>query len=134
MTVPTVLRGFRFTVFWSIEMVGDRPVLTKEIYEFARDVANRQCVALGEILSAAIPDHMARTAITEPSTTLPIGNSSKPFRHALLASGRQELVEGELLPSWMAAFVGAAKSTINGGQSVLLLVPEISDVDALVRA
>jgi len=116
-----------------VEMVGDRPVLTKEIYEFARDVANRQCVALGEILSVAIPDHMARTAVSEPSTTLPIENSSKPFRHALLASGRQEVVEGELLPSWMAEFVGAAKSTINGGQSVLLLVPEISDVDALVR-
>jgi hypothetical protein len=24
-TVPTVDRGLRFTVFWSIEMVGERP-------------------------------------------------------------------------------------------------------------
>ena len=117
-----------------VEMVGDRPVLTKEIYEFARDVANRQCVALGEILSAAIPDHMARTAIPEPTSALPIVSSSKPFRHALLASGRQELVEGVLLPSWMAEFIAAAKSTNEVGQSVLLLVPEISDVDALLGA
>ncbi|MGA1620969.1 MAG: hypothetical protein ACO35D_05860, partial [Aquiluna sp.] len=117
-----------------VEMVGDRPVLTKEIYEFARDVANRQCVALGEILSAAIPDHMARTAMPEPSSTLPIDASSKPFRHALLASGRQELVEGVLLPSWMGEFIAAAKSANEVGQSVLLLVPEISDVDALVGA
>ena len=97
-------------------------------------MANRQCGALGEILSAAIPDHMVRTAISEPSTALPLELPSKPVRQALLASGRQELVEGVLLPSWMAEFVSAAKSTSELGQSVLLLVPEISDVVALVRA
>ena len=117
-----------------VEIVGDRPVLTKEIYGFARDVANRQCVALGEILSAAIPDHMARTAIAEPSTTSPLELSSKPVRQVLLANGRQELVEGVLLPSWMGEFVRLAKLTSDSGMSVLLLVPEISDVYALVGA
>ena len=77
---------------------------------------------------------MARTAISEPSTTLPIELASKPLRQALMASGRQELVEGVLLPTWMAEFVRAAKSTSELGQSVLLLVPEISDVQALVGA
>jgi len=132
--VVDLLEGSEYATSSLIEIVGDRPVLTREIYEFARDVANRQCVALGEVLSAAIPDHMARTAVAEQGTALPIESSSKPFRQALLASGRQALVEGVLLPNWMAEFVGAAKSTIYGGQSVLLLVPETSDVHALVGA
>ena len=132
--VVELLEASEYATSSLVEIVGDRPVLTKEIYGFARDVANRQCVALGEILSAAIPDHMARTAVSEPSTTLPIELTSKPLRQALLASGRQEPVEGVLLPSWMAEFVRAAKSTSELGQSVLLLVPEISDVVALVGA
>ena len=117
-----------------VEIVGDRPVLTEEIYQFAREVANRQCVALGEILSSAIPDHMARTPIESSQPSLPTHFNSQTMRDVVLANGRQVIVGDTLLPSWMERFVSEAKKTLEHGKSAILLVPEISDVDALVTA
>ncbi|MEL0320082.1 MAG: hypothetical protein VXA46_05085, partial [Aquiluna sp.] len=68
--VVELLDSSEFATSSLVEMVGDRPPLTREIYDFAREVANRQCVAIGEILDAAVPDHMARTAIETPETWL----------------------------------------------------------------
>lgn len=45
--VVELLEASEYATSSLVEILGDRPVLTKEIYGFARDVANRQCVALG---------------------------------------------------------------------------------------
>ena len=132
--VVELLDESRYATSPLIEIVGSRPVLTKDVYRLAREVANRQCVAVGEILATAIPDHMARTAIVEPAPALAITDNDEPMREALLVSGKQELLNGALLPSWMPEFIKSAKDTSERGQSVLLLVPEISDATALSKA
>jgi primosomal protein N' (replication factor Y) len=117
-----------------VEIIGERPVLTKEIYHFAREVANRQCVALGEILSSAIPDHMARTSVEAPEPSLPASSVVEPMREILLANGKQSSSRENLFPAWMEVFVDEAKKVTELGQSAILLVPEISDVETLASA
>ena len=46
----------------SIDAVLGEPVLTTEVLELAKKVASRQCVALGEVLTHAIPDYMPQIA------------------------------------------------------------------------
>ena len=129
--VVELLENSEFASSPLIELVGERPVLTAEIYSLAREVANRQCVAIGEILSAAIPDHMSRTAVSQ-SMKLPcaarVGN---PSRQALLSSGRQGSVGDQLVPSWMLSFRERAAASVARGYSAILLVPEVSDVETL---
>ncbi|MEL0135131.1 MAG: hypothetical protein VW803_02995 [Aquiluna sp.] len=128
--VVELLDSSEFATSSLVEMVGDRPPLTREIYDFAREVANRQCVAIGEILDAAVPDHMARTAIEAPETS-PEAFPSEVFREVILSSGRQENVGKILCPTWMKVFAERAKETISQGHSALLLVPEVSDLELL---
>ena len=128
--VVDLLNESEFATSSLIECVGDRPPLTREIYDFAREVANRQCVAVGEILDAAVPDHMARTVIELPETSLE-ATPSEVSREVILTSGRQEYLGNVLCPSWMRLFAEEAKAVFDQGQSALLLVPEISDLELL---
>ena len=72
------LTGFVLEVLESSEyasstisaIVDPRPVLTPEIYKFARAVADRQVVAIGEILALAVPDHMPRVKLEDSDLSL----------------------------------------------------------------
>ena len=131
--VVELLETSEFASSSLIEVVGDRPPLTREIFEFAREVANRQCVAIGEILAAAVPDHMAKTSVEAPDVFLEAAQP-QATREIFLSSGRQEQIGEVLCPSWMVQFAQQAKLTFAQGLSVLLLVPEVSDLDLLEQA
>lgn len=112
-------------------IVSETPVLREEILDFARQVSARQCVALGEILQLAVPDHMARTKTSEVAMAI-----SKPVRQVtreVVLTGPQVKVGHCLYPSWMELFLRKASSLSTDGYSSLVLVPEQSDVDSLVQ-
>ena len=112
-------------------LISPIPVLTEEILTFARQVADRQCVAIGEILQLAIPENMSRTKIDQPvvaQRTEPV----KVYREVLL-TGPQVDVGGQLFPSWMQFFLGRASEQLLAGNSSLLLVPEQSDVESMAK-
>jgi primosomal protein N' (replication factor Y) len=117
-------------------------VLTPEIYKFARQVADRQCVALGEILSAAVPDHMARTAIETIADHEPIPAAievSLPFeikpplsnKAAILTAGRSYPTGDNQFADWASVLMMSAAKTLSEGRSVILVVPDQKDVAEL---
>lgn len=127
--ITELLNESRFATNPIDTVVSPYPVLTKEILAFARRVADRQCVAIGEILKLAIPDHMPRIAAQreEPS---PAKKTLKVERQAQL-TGKQVEVAGSLYPEWMPLFLSKAQSHLDGGYSSILLVPEMDDADWL---
>jgi primosomal protein N' (replication factor Y) len=129
--VTELLESSKFATSPIDAVVSQDPVLTMQILDFARTVANRQCVALGEILGSAIPDHMPRVSIQRRASAPP-KKTSRPIRQALL-TGKQVEVSGTLYPQWMPIFLSRAKSFLDEGFSSILLVPESSDASWLVR-
>jgi len=121
------------------EILHQSVVLSKELLAFSRLVADRQCVALGEVLAAAIPDHMARTSIPEPLVAIALPDPVLPFevkpaltaRSAVLTACRSYPVAKELFSDWAFLMLTEAIKVMKLGQSVLLIVPEQSDIDEL---
>lgn len=124
------------------EIVHPTPVLPRELFDFCRKVADRQCVAIGEILSAAIPDHMARTQlpeqrfVTAPNLTREIVELSPPLtkKSAVLTSARAIEVDGELIADWAITIAQTAGKILSESKSVLVVVPEQADIDEFLRA
>lgn len=121
------------------EILHTAAVLPKELLKFCRQVADRQCVALGEVLSAAIPDHMARTAIPERGQLGKPGEVTPPFelkpelgkRAAVLTSARSYALADSHFADWAFLMMSEAVKTLGHGKSALLIVPDQSDVDEL---
>ncbi len=122
-----------------VEIVDSEPVVTKEIFRLARQVANRQAVALGEILQQAVVEHMPRIpkSVCEPTLetlvdvpSLP-GITSLPSRSAILTSARSLTHEGMRYPDWCWLFLRAAVEAIQAGKSALLIVPERDQINQL---
>jgi primosomal protein N' (replication factor Y) len=114
-------------------------VLTPEIYSFARQVADRQCVALGEILAAAVPDHMARTSIDElnqpdsaPVIELPF--EIKPAlsqKSAVLSAAKSYLQNDMQWADWAFLILHQASQKLAKNQSVVVIVPDQRDIDEI---
>jgi primosomal protein N' (replication factor Y) len=120
-------------------LVDTQPVLTKEILTLARAVADRQCVALGEILKLATPDHMPRTELaldleSALEFTLPdYPKLDKPLgkRSAMLSFGRSVDFAEHLWPDWAAVLICESAKQLKSGQSSILVVPEQDQVELL---
>ena len=115
-----------------VEIVDETPVVTAEIFSLARQVANRQAVALGEILQQAVIEHMPRIAkpepeeITNPPLSLPAlpGLEALPDRAAVLTSARSITFEKKRFPDWCWLFAKAAHAAHQEGKSAILILPE----------
>ncbi len=122
-----------------VEIVDPEPVVTQEIFRLARQVANRQAVALGEILQQAVVEHMPRIPkpiydpIPEALVDVPSlpGITSLPSRSAVLTSARSLTHEGMRYPDWCWLFLRAAVEAIEAGKSALLIVPERDQINQL---
>ncbi len=115
-------------------------VLTPEIYSFARQIADRQCVAIGEILSAAVPDHMARTSIEDVASLGSAQPISLPFeikpalskKSAVLSAAKSFAIEGQSFGDWAYLLLQRASEQLAEGKSAILIVPDQKDIDELV--
>ena len=112
-------------------VVGDRPSITKELYEFCKTVSGRQVVALGEILQLACPAHMPRTSLA-PVEQVPLGSAS--ISNEALLTSTQMMLAGGLVPAWAKLFAERAAEQMAAGNSSILIAPEAADVEAIVQA
>ncbi|MEY4327747.1 MAG: hypothetical protein RIR71_417, partial [Actinomycetota bacterium] len=121
------------------EIVDLEPVLQLEILQLARLVANRQAVALGEILQQAVVEHMPRIskpAITENALVtpeLPVipGVTNFTDRQAVLTSARSITFNGLRYPDWCWLFANAASKSLKSGKSAIFVLPERDQIAQL---
>lgn len=121
-------------------IVDELPVLTSEVLALARMVADRQCVALGEVLKLAIPDHMPRIEIAEQAGAVqsitvpdyPKLDSPLSKRSALLGSARSLLVNSKHYPDWSIVMAIEALQAFGRNESSILIVPEQEEIDLLL--
>lgn len=121
-------------------VVSSECVLTTEIAELAREVADRYAGTLPDVLRLAIPPRHAgaEAEVTGvpgpvPSPPEPGPWSSYPAGSAFLAAlarGDAPRAVWTALPGedWPQALAGAARATLAGGRGVLIVVPDGRDV------
>ena len=110
-----------------VEIVDETPVVTAEIFGLARQVANRQAVALGEILQQAVVEHMPRIMKSEvqgsPQGVISLpqipGITALAERSAVLTSARSITFESLRYPDWCWLFLKAANDALVQGKYTL---------------
>lgn len=130
--VVEVLNASNFARTPIDSVLGSGPVITKELYQFCRGVANRQVVATGEILQSAVPAHMPRIKVTHVPDVAP--TKPKDITREVFLTANQEKLGDTLVPSWARIFVEKASEQLSAGLSSLLIAPESSDVEQIKLA
>ncbi len=137
-------------------VVSPEPVLTPEIFDLARAVADRYAGTLADVLRLAIPPRHAtaeREAPRKPTPRKPEGLESGPSPEtpgpgswsrypagsaflAGLAAGRPVRGAWSALPGpeWPAEIAVAAATTAATGRGVLIVVPDARDLDRVGAA
>ena len=125
-------------------VVSDEPVLTPEVAELARRVAEHYAGTRADVLRLAVPPRHART---EHSTSPPVELVRPPLPppggwaeltagvallDALATGGRPRAV-ASMLPGadWADLLARAAAAAAAGGRGSVIVVPDIVDVDAV---
>jgi primosomal protein N' (replication factor Y) len=125
-------------------VLGDEPVLSAEIAELARDVADRWAGTVADVVRLAVPPRHAgaeRAARPTPPTPAPALAADALDRYTGGAELLAEAADGLPRRSWsilpgdfaaeIASVVAAAAS---GGRGVVVVVPDARDVDRVDRA
>lgn len=136
-------------------VLGERPALTKSVFELCQQLAQRSVSPLGAFLKIAVPAHMPRaysshlkakplTAASTPelsSTFAPdyiASLSVKETRHFVLSEPRLLTVSSAIAemstPAWLAGFIAIAASNIRNGKSTLILVPDYREHEITISA
>src|ERR1700754_3148688 len=132
---------------WLDRVVSAEPVLTPEVRRLADAVAARYAGTRADVLRLAIPPRHAKVERETTTPTAPlIVEPPNPAGWASYQGGEQFLTalsEGRAARAvWQAPpggqrtqrFAGAAAATLRGGRSVLAVVPDQRDVDALTAS
>jgi primosomal protein N' (replication factor Y) (superfamily II helicase) len=131
------------------KVVSSEPVLSPQVVEVARKVADRYAGTLADVLRLAVPPRHARVE-TEPSATreaaldLPAEQRELPWASyrggraflTRLAAGEspRAVWSGPARADWARAIASAAAATTASGRGSLLLVPDARDVTRLDAA
>lgn len=128
-------------------VISPEPVLTPEVRRLVDAVAARYAGTRADVLRLAVPPRHARAERDPaPALALPLVASVDPAGWAVYNRGEQFLAAlaearaaravWQALPGehWPDRFAEAAAQTVRAGRSVLAVVPDQRDVDALWRA
>lgn len=130
--------GFATRPLASILM--EPPIFDEVHLDFLKNVARRYCVSLGEVLQLAAPDFMPRVAVkvhspaTEQNRQPSTAGSGDPKRYAILTRSRSSSLSEMVIPDWVNQVVRKTEQTYEAGASVMLCVPEDSDVHLVEAA
>lgn len=132
---------------WLDRVVSAEPVLTPEIRRLVDAVAAHYAGTRPDVLRLAVPARHARvereplvrrdSAVPEPVDPSAWGGYGRGAQFlAALAESRAARAVWQALPgeSWADRFTEAAAQTVRTGRSVLAIVPDQRDLDALWRA
>jgi primosomal protein N' (replication factor Y) len=127
-------------------VVSPEPVLTPEIGDLARAVADAYVGTVVDVLRQAIPPRFVRAekAARRPRATAELtAYDPQPWKHythgpemlSALADGRSPRAVWTALPGagadgpdWARALAAAAHATLHSGRSALIVVPDVRDV------
>lgn len=123
-----------------LEIIDDKPILTKEQFALIRFCATYYCNALGPTIHLAVP----RNEKASRASSFKFGTLQKPNitltaeQHAAVTAIMREregayLLEGVTGSGKTHVYISAAYQTLEEGRSVLILVPEISLTPQLVH-
>jgi primosomal protein N' (replication factor Y) (superfamily II helicase) len=130
-------------------VTSPEPVLTPEIFDLARAVADRYAGTLADVLRLAIPPRHATAERESPSSGARPGPAAKPpdpgswARYpagpaflAGLAEGRPARAAWSALPGpeWPSEIAVAAATTAAAGRGVVIVVPDARDLDRVDAA
>lgn len=113
------------------EIVSATRVLKPSIYELCRQIADRQCTAISDVLRLAIPN---RSVAVEKKWLAENSNEanaqpdqSKPSRRVFKIT---EIVQPicDPTPLWISKLCTAALDSLQAGQSAIICVPDLSDI------
>ena len=130
-------------------VISPEPVLTPEIFDLARAVADRYAGTLADVLRLAIPprhataEREAPAAGTAPALAPPAPGPGSWSRYPAGAAFLTGLAEGRPVraawsalpgPEWPAEIAVAAATTAAAGRGVLINVPDARDLDRVDAA
>ena len=112
------------------ELVSTAKVLKPAIYELCRQISDRQCTAISDVLRLAIPN---RSVAIEKKWLADTGNSSQQEAVpglTLRVSRTSEIVQPICDPSplWVSTICASAIETLQAGHSVIICVPDMADI------
>ena len=141
------------------EVVSETPVLTPDVYQLCRAIADRQAVAIGDVLRLAIADRSVAVeksfmALPEnaqikhafdpneisthnAASSYPLATSQNQpaaVRSTALANPRVVAFAGGYYPAWVQLFLERAHEQSQLGKSSLLVVPDFRDQHLLLEA
>jgi len=129
---------------WLDRVVSPEPVLTPEVRRLVDAVAARYAGTRADVLRLAVPPRHAKveretiTASTLSDVAAPAPASWAEYTRGTqfltaLTEGRAARAVWQALPGerWTDRLVEAAAATLSGGRSVLAVVPDQRDVDAV---
>jgi len=125
------------------KLVSEQPVLTPDIAGLARAVADRYCGTLADVLRLAIPPRHAQAEREESEPALPLPPVLETATWASLREGPQFLdvlgaqgtarAVAHCLPRTQWDLISEAANVVrSAGGGVLVVVPDLHDVDALL--
>jgi primosomal protein N' (replication factor Y) len=127
--------------------VSAEPVLSTEIGEVARQLADRYAGTLADVLRLAVPPRHARVENAAPADTVVAEIAAPPVEGwaryatgatylAALQDGRSPRAVWGAVPGedWPARFAEAAAGCVRSGRGVVLVVPDQRDLDRLDAA
>jgi primosomal protein N' (replication factor Y) len=130
-------------------VISPEPVLTPEIFDLARAVADRYAGTLADVLRLAIPPRHAtaeREAPAAGTARVPVPPAPEPgswSRYPAGAAFLAGLAEGRPVraawsalpgPEWPAEIAIAAATTAAAGRGVIIVVPDARDLDRVDTA
>lgn len=127
-----------------LDIVSSVPVLQPEIALLARTLADRAAGSASDVIRLAIPPRHVRTerSFLASREDAPLLSSSAlesakpstegPHRKTVIATPfPRRLVTGEWVPGWALDIAETAQQYLQGGKSVIIAVPDFTDLDAL---
>ena len=139
------------------EVVSEAPVLTPAVYDLCRAIADRQAVAIGDVLRLAIADRsvaveksflaapenadikhafdpVIHSALHPAFVANKDGENGGSVRTTVLANPRLVAFAGGHYPAWVKLFLDRAVDESDGGRSSILVVPDFRDQHLLLEA
>lgn len=125
--------GFKGKLAHVEELVSPAPVLTTEIYQLCRAVADRQAVTIADVFKLAIPTRsvaVEKKWLAERTTT-------ESVRFSPATQGERSFVfveprTNEFGPIWVQQLVSRAIANLETGHSTILVVPDYRDQAVLL--
>lgn len=132
-------------------VLGAEQVLVPEVVELVRRVADHYCGTFADVVRLAVPPRHARTEQAglpplerwDPDPTAPDPFAGQPagpgFLAAVTRGGHpracwQPVPVADVPGDWAHGLARGARAAVDGGRGAVLVVPDVRDVEHLVRA